>query len=824
MSLRACLPDLVAQGKVNRDQAAEMGELFDELERVYARQFGAQTAAAMASEETIARLATEKALKRRQAVLQIAAQKRIVMEAGGYTRADGTVDLNRGLLALIDRDPHGQASYSNVEARRKSIVGQAHSGLDKLFQRHRRNLVGNVMNPADLDNAVRAAFGEAVEDVAAREIAMAWAGTAEGLRQRFNAAGGAIGKLENWGLPQSHDSLAVRKAGYQAWRNAILPRLDPERMTDNLTGKAFTPERLELALRDVWETIATDGWSSRSAGGIGGSKLANARADHRFLIFKSADDWLAYNDAFGGANPFDAMMGHIEGMARDIAALEILGPNPTATLRWMQDLAQKEGARIDAAGTARSYRLVDGEADRARQTVHRIQELWDGYSGAANAPVNGKVARGFSTLRSVLVSAQLGSAAVSAISDLGFQKVAARMAGLPYNGVLGNYMKLFTPTMNDDQRLAIRLGLIADGASQMAAAQMRYVGEVQGREIAKRLSDGVLRASLLSPWTQAGKWAFGMQFFGTLADHVGVNWAALPDELRGTMARYGIGADGWEIARAAPLYEHKGAKFLRPDDVDNPAIATKLLEMVQTETSFAVPEASLRARSYFSGGQPGTVGGEFMRSVMMYKNFGVTLMMTHAMRALGQKTMGSKAAYVANLVIATTLLGGLAMQAKDVAKGKDPRPIGSVDFWGAALLQGGGMGVAGDFLFSDVNRFGGGLPVTLAGPVASFVDDTRRLTLGNALQLPGDEPTNFGRELTRFVGKYTPGSSIWYSRLAFQRVLLDQLQYELDPDAAKAFSRLEDRAWKDFGQNYYWAPGELTPDRAPAIEALAQGG
>jgi hypothetical protein len=71
-----------------------------------------------------------------------------------------------------------------------------------------------------------------------------------------------IGKLDNWGLPQSHSSALVRKAGYEAWRDFIVPLLDRGRMIDNRTGEAFTDGALELVLRDTWEKIRTDGWSS----------------------------------------------------------------------------------------------------------------------------------------------------------------------------------------------------------------------------------------------------------------------------------------------------------------------------------------------------------------------------------------------------------------------------------------------------------------------------------------------------------------------------------------------------------------------------------
>jgi hypothetical protein len=118
-----------------------------------------------------------------------------------------------------------------------------------------------------LHNVIREAFGEDTGDLAAKQLAQAWMQTAEGLRTRFNAAGGGIGKLERWGMPQTHDMLAVRAVGFDEWRNYIAPLLDRERMLDSVTGMKMTPQGLEMALRGVYETVRSDGWAKRKPGG-----------------------------------------------------------------------------------------------------------------------------------------------------------------------------------------------------------------------------------------------------------------------------------------------------------------------------------------------------------------------------------------------------------------------------------------------------------------------------------------------------------------------------------------------------------------------------
>ena len=66
------------------------------------------------------------------------------------------------------------------------------------------------------------------------------------------------------------------------------------------------------------------------------------------------------------------------------------------------------------------------------------------------------------------------------------------------------------------------------------------------------------------------------------------------------------------------------------------------------------------------------------------------------------------AGLAAQFTISMMVMGGLAYQMKEIAKGRDPIDITTPGFWGKAFAQSGGAGIFGDFLSADVNRFGGG--------------------------------------------------------------------------------------------------------------------
>ncbi|MGB1271063.1 MAG: hypothetical protein ACPG5T_03235, partial [Endozoicomonas sp.] len=755
-----------------------------------------------------------------------------------YRNAHGQKDMAAGYRALVDRDEF--ARYDNLESRRKEILGRSHSILSDVLATFRRNLLGETRNKANLRNMVHEIFGRKTGDNAASELAEAWSEAAEFLRMRANRGGMAIPKRKDWGMPQTHNTLKVREVEMQEWVNFVRNKVDPKRLIDYSRG--FSPNSLEidLILREAYETITTEGFSnSDPALTAGRQKLGNKRAEHRYLPFKDSEAWLEYHDRFGEGDPFSVMMAHVDGMSRDIARLEIFGPNDEAMRDFLKESARKSAAQKDAKGDKRKGLAFRNWKDYTNGIINQTDNMVEAFTGRLNHPVNDRIASGFAGFRSLHAAAVLGSAVISALTDINYQRIAARAAGLPQTRILKEVLANLM-TLDDVPRgtLATRLGLIAEQWATVGSAQMRYVGEVEGPEVARRMSDAVLRVSGLSPWTQANRWGFGQAFLGDMADNVGKRFGELDLNSQGLMKKYGISEADWDQIRKTPLYDASvdidgfsgpGTLFMRPENImkrtDITAemadqLTNKLLRMVQSETEFAVPTVSLKGRVQIVGNtKPGTFQGELLRSAAMYKTFALTILNTHINRVMAQPGALAKGKAAADLVISTTLMGGMALQLKEIVKGKDPRPMegeDSVPFWTSALVQGGGLGLFGDFLFGDLNRFGGGLPQQLAGPVVQFGDDVvRRAFLGNIFEFAQGDDTNFGREMVRLLRRYTPGGSIWYARLAYERLLLDQMQLWADPEAKKNLRQQRQRFRRNTGQRFWWNPGTTSPQRAP---------
>lgn len=831
MSLGACLPGLEADGKLSAEQAAEARALYEELLADYARSGSRESAEALASSAAIAQLERNIArkdflagltIKRRQAILQdlslygtdIGDARLKAQDAGGNGRA---IDPRAGRALIGGRDP--RAHYSSVEGRRLAIEGDAHRELDRLLAEHSANLLGQVRNKAQMDDIVRELFGADTGNGSAKALAEAWRRTAEKLRQRFNAAGGDIGFRADWGLPQAHDWAKVRAAGFDAWREAIAGRLDRAKMVDDRTGRPFSDEALELVLKDVWETIRSDGTHSLSPGAPGGKALANRRADARFLVFKSADDWMAYQAEFGSVDPFTAMMGHIDGMARDIAALEILGPNPETTLGWVKDTLVQSAGRDRSPG---ANLLNDAKAaERA------IDRLWDEYRGAHNAADKEWLSLTFSGLRSWQVATKLGGAMLTAVSDFGFQRSRRKFNGLSNATMLPQYLKLMRPGSAEAQKMAVRRGLIAEEWAHRTAGQNRLFMEEMTGALPRALANGVLRVSGLNRHTQSMRWVYGMETLATYTEAAGKTFAELEPELRSALSRYGLDAADWDKLRSAPMDQDGGVEWISPHNAEDPQLAARFMEMVHGEKDLAVPVADLETRATFNSMFPkGTWRGELGRSTVQFKSFGLAVMLAQT-REIMAMNGGTAARYAAGLVIGTTLMGAIAMQLKALAAGKDLRPMDdaprvwnddgewepSGGFWAAAMFQGGGLGIAGDFFFSAESRTGQGFGSWLAGPTLS---DAQKLVNTATAKDPR-------KSAVRTAKAFVPGNNIWFSRAAFDRMVADAIDEAINPDIRNSRRRMQ-RYAEEQGTAYWWAPGDRAPDRSPDFaNALEEG-
>jgi len=811
-----CLGVSVTEGRLSRDQADDAIRTVTRMERKFSETMGEDMARRAAVDDFTRNMQAEAARRKHLANLQIIATERVIGEAFGHEKG-----FTAGAMSHLVKDIWGVARYSNVEARKESILGQLHRMFSDGIDSFRAKFAGTVQDKAGQRDFIRELYNESTGNGNAKAAAKSWAETSEFARKRFNDAGGDIGKLDDWRVPQTHDRLRVKRAGYDEWRKTFTDA-DRARMRD-----AYDLDDAELddALQEVFLSISTGGLNKAKPGGAGqGRKLANRRGDERFLIFADADSWLRYNDTFGAGDIYSLITSYMDGMARDISALEILGPNPAAMVRHLADLARIEEAKAPDMSLAAQAR-PDRVTVRLMESPKMIEDTFEAVSGRLNIPANELTARFWGGLRNLLSVAQLGSAPVSATSDIVFLSKTATWNGLPAAKVMKRYTSLLNPTNAEGRRFAARSGLVAQAWVGKAISAKRFQDEIVGDGWTSRTADFFHRISGLTPMTQAGRWAIGLEFMGTLAEQSGKSMRQLDPALKRAFKNYGVTSKMWDAARKTEFMDFDGAQFMNPADMASNKDATlseagqRLHEMILTETDFAVPEPDARVRAMATQGtQRGTFVGEIWRSVLMYKSFPITIMNTHLMQGVAQKDT-AKGLYLMGLMTGLTVMGGVVTQTKQVLSGKDPRDMTKPEFWGQAFMQGGGIGIYGDFLSAAVGRNEQDLVKTVIGPMAGFATDVVRLTSQNAREFIEGSPTRFSSEAIRFAGRYNPLSSLWYTKTAFDRTFMRWLRIQADPSYARGFQARERWARQNFGQGFYWRPGSAGPDRAPDLNA-----
>lgn len=844
-----CLRSAVEQKELTQEQADALAERYDE----YAESMKASGDADPLGNARAA-LAREydEAAARKRAIAE--GSERARDELSGYAQSyrdrKGNVDIFNAWMNKIENFGFGAGTQSMANLA-KAKYGLATEKMADYLSTFRRSAgLGRRINKPLAADIGREVLGEDTGSATAKAMAKAWTEASEDTRQQFNQWAGyeAIGKLEGGYLPQFHDSRAVLTGGlpawkkktaderFQGWWDSLRPRLDTDKMRDPLTGGPISEARLGETARVAWEHIATDGWSDRkpSAQPVGIGALATQRSDHRFFQFKSFDDWAAYNKDFGKGDVIEGMFQHLRGITKDTAAMELLGPNPNATVEWMKQALQSEIAK-HTTGKDSLYSPRWNQIEK--MLPKRIEAAYDYVKGGE--VVSGKVAAFFGNIRNMLISTQLGKTAfLAATQDPWIDMAARHLSGIPMTKAV---MDAATALSKEKRDVAVRAGLGADDFLHIMGDQARYAGQLGGSEWSRWLPDRLLTWTGLQPFTQSRQHRFGIDFMGAVADHTQHSWDDLNPFLRRTFTDYGMDAKDWEKLRTIDVFrpQEDSAGILRPSDVaqKDRGLAENYLEAILGQTERAVPTGTARTKSLVPGGR-GTIFGEIMQSGLQYKAFGLSftsLQLQALHMEIAAKNYGAAAgalgglvprgaAYAGGLWVTLTFAGALAQQIQNVLNLKDVEPMDTLRFWLSAMQKGGGFGVLGDYLFADYSRFGHTVGSTLLGPTYQLGEDilepVMRQVQKEGRLLAGEEKLkpNPGREAVQFMRRYTPiVSTIPFIDMAYKRIVLDQLQYLVDPEAHKYFRNQEQRLHRETGQGFYWRPGEMTPARPPDI-------
>ena len=722
-------------------------------------------------------------IQRRETILSAVRMNDVLLDMKSHPKG-----MAHGLMAAMVKDKFGLARYDNVDYQAKVIEARYHARVADMLSRFRTRLLGFSQDEKGVEGLVRALYGRPSGDAQINEFADALKILFDDMRKDFNKSGGSIPKNQNWNMPSpSHNRKAVERVPVSEWKSFFVDDLDRQLMVDDL-GNPLSDAELDKALDYVYETIVTDGLhklKELSPVPHLGKKLSRRHSEKRFLYFKDGDAWLKYNKRFGSGDPLSAITNNINAMSHEIALMQKFGPNPPLAFQALFNEIKKAKQSTSVFGSLEwTFKTINGDVDQVNHVT---------------------LADFAQHTRNVISASTLHSAFLSALSDPLFGAITANYRKVPFLKTMLRTISLLNPANEADRIFATKLNLGADAWIETAMGANRFA-DVYGTGVTRKMNEVVMRGSFLKPWTDASRKAFGMEYTSVLADNFHKSFDELDWEFRRAFEEYTITPEDWNIFRQQTPLEHKGAKFANVLHERG----EKFHRMILTETDFFTPTPDSKIRAIQTGGMPrGDIPGEAWRSSMMLKSFPLTIIDTHLYRAAMQRGMANRVSYFAQLILGGMVMGGISLQAKDIMAGREPRPI-DLKFIPAAIAQGGGIGLLGDFIFSDVNRFGGGPASSVLGPTGELINKTASLTLGNIQEAIKGEETNVLGESVQFVKRYTP--SLWQVNL-MKNALFDGLAEWVDPiGEQERHRRIINTRRKDFDQNFWWKPGEPKPE------------
>jgi hypothetical protein len=662
----------------------------------------------------------------------------------------------------------------------------------------------------------------------------------EGARIDANRAGASIGKIPGYITRQSHDSEKIGAAGFQKWRDDILPHLDPS--TFEATGNT------DSFLRGVFDGLVSGDHLKAETGAKpngfkGPANLAKKLSQERVLHFRDGVAWHEYNKAYGTGSLRESVLRGLDMAGQNTALMRRLGTNPEANLNMALDAIAEDVRKGGDPEALKNFNTA-----RRGVLANRMKEV----TGQTRIPGNATQARVAANVRAWQSLSKLGGALLSSFTDLPVAASEFKYQGRGFLGSLGEMTSGLLKGRGSQEQREILSGYGVFADSMRGEIMRRFSAD---DSIGGKMSRGMsyfFRLNGLSWWTDANKASAGLLMAHNLAQNADRQLGSLHPDFRRTLGLYDIDAGKWDLLRGMETRHADGRDYMTADGIASipdekisgyltslgrPVSAGAVREVrdnlernlrayVNDRVTYAVLEPDARTRSIINQGtQPGTVPGDLLRFVTQFKSFPAAYMQKTIGRdlygrgytptGLGNGFRGGRdlAAALRNgngerlalaqLVVWTTAFGYLSMASKDVAKGREPRSPEDPKTWMAAMVQGGGLGIFGDYLFGEASRFGNKPLESAAGPVLG--------TVASAIDLwskvrSGDDAAS---SALRLAQNNTPFLNLFYSRIVMDHLFFYSLQEAMNPGSLR---RTEQRIQKENNQTFLIKPSQSYAD------------
>jgi hypothetical protein len=321
-----------------------------------------------------------------------------------------------------------------------------------------------------------------------------------------------------------------------------------------------------------------------------------------------------------------------------------------------------------------------------------------------------------------------------------------------------------------------------------------------------RLSDLTYKYGLVARHSNASLEASRLTIAATLGRNTAKSWTSLDPQVRRILQQTGVTEAEWNLARMAPTLNRGGSKLMNPFEIENhlvtvagiPAdealdIAQRVHQAIMRSANLGTMEKSaLTTRLTLREG--GTLRGEMWGNTLQFTAFPIELFNNMFRRLAGGYVSNGaeRAKLIGSFLILATLAGTAIQASRQIVRGENPvlpngDPAHDLKWFVGAFTAGGGLPFIADLLTqvalderSAVERIGG----TVLGATGSTM--VQGFAIGqDALQSLMNPGRDFNEsKIIDFLSTNTPVvGSLFYTRLALNRLVHDNLKILIDPDA-----------------------------------------
>lgn len=634
---------------------------------------------------------------------------------------------------------------------------------------------------------------------------------------RANLAGAYITPLEGYITRQTHNSAKLRQVGFEGWLEFIYPLLDYNR-----TGKVdlkgvFNNLATNTHLKETDEYLNLSFSKNR---GVNIAELVSASRKLHFKSAESWLKYQKEFGYYSSPNIVDAILkplvtpqsfiadsitGNLGMLGKSIGILETMGSNPESMLAHLQTTFIKELQEKVGVGMANSNLFSEFVSLKRTSKFNNRLELMLGVT-----PEIPQVEAILSSYRSLKCMSNLGSTVISSFPDAATFVSELQNNGIPILESYASLIKVATSAFYAKEKkefgqlLGIGVDSLLGGSYSRIAAEQPVVGNIA------KTTNAFFKLNCMNWWDNSWKSTMGNLLSHNLAVQVDKPFKSLYQGLQNLLTRYGIDEHNWYLYKNL-IQTVGGNQYLIPDssllpdnllqkylqaqgkNINSLNIARLRQDLTnnlrrylldRVDTAIPTPHTAERAAMQLAnlGIKPGSPLAQVVQCIMQFKTFAYSYMVRllksitidqipiHEQRGVGLFDIGTwkdiaksmqnpiTLKILPQLLLGTTSLGYLSINALRLLRGQELLKPNEEGVFTASLLKGGGLGLYGDFIFGEYDRYNHNLLESLSGPIGGDVIDIGKI-YSKALKGEIDKTEDLTKSLLK---RNIPGRNLFY--------------------------------------------------------------